>query len=153
METPGEPQDRRQDHLELRDDVDDVDRAFGRLTPLPAPRGFTTGVMLAVAAARPVRLSVPWLTAAIVCVLAIGALGFWTGQALVGGGMLDLLATLASDADVLGTTPGEALLALFDVAPWIELLGIGGGLGALSVLLRRLGSTGRGAPRATAGGA
>lgn len=155
METPGEPQDRREDRLELQDDVlqDDVDRTFSRLAPLPAPHGFTTGVLLAVAAARPVRLSVRWLTAAIACVLAIGLLGFWAGQALVGGGTLELLATLASDADALGTTPGEALLALLDVAPWIEILGIGGALGALTVLLRHLGDTGRGAPRATAGGA
>jgi hypothetical protein len=46
--------------------------------------------MLAVAAARPARVSRLWLVAAVGCVLLIGVLGFWAGQALAGGGLLDL---------------------------------------------------------------
>jgi hypothetical protein len=61
-----------------------------RVTAGEGTDGEAGNVMLAVAAARPARVSRLWLVAAVGCVLLIGVLGFWAGQALAGGGLLDL---------------------------------------------------------------
>ena len=148
---PGERGERMNGHGE-GELPDDVDRAFARLTRLPPPRGFAADVMRA-AAARPARVSLPWLGATAGCVLLLGVLGFWAGQALAGGGLLDLLAAALSDPALVETMPAAMLLALLDVVPWIELLAVGAALVAFAASLRRLWGSGRGATPAAPGGA
>ena len=109
--------------------------------------------MRAAAAARPARVSLPWLGATAGCVLLLGVLGFWAGQALAGGGLLDLLAAALSDPALVETMPAAMLLALLDVVPWIELLAVGAALIAFAASLRRLWGAGRGATPAAPGGA
>jgi hypothetical protein len=117
---------------------DDVDRAFAQLTQLPAPRGFALGVMRAVVAARPVRISITWLAASGVCLVLTLVLGFLTGQALVGGGLFLVVEAISSNWELLISDPGDVLLTLLDVVPWLELLGTVAALAALSIALRRL---------------
>lgn len=106
---------------------DDVDRAFARLTHLPPPRDFAAGVMLAVQQVRGYQLGprqVAWALAEIAAVLVLAVLAYVTGQAVVGGGTLDLLRAIASDAEVVRLLPGDTLLTLLESFPWIELLGV-----------------------------
>jgi hypothetical protein len=117
---------------------DDVDRLFGTLSHLPPPRDFAAGVMRAVADVRPMRLSGAWLAATVSAVVAVLALGFLTGQALAGGGLLVLIQTLFSDGELVALAPAETLLAALEVVPWIELAGAGLALLALRRLLQRL---------------
>jgi hypothetical protein len=125
------------------EEPDDVDRAFARLVPLPAPRTFVDDVL------RSVRGQVPepvarlgWREAAWAAggVLALGAalvLAFLAAQAFVWGGAPDLLAiSLAGEAP--GDGRGEALLALADAFPWIEVLALGASLAFLAACTRRL---------------
>jgi hypothetical protein len=114
------------------EDADDVDRLFARLAQLPPPRDFGANVMGAVHAYCPGRLPMAratggplrWALADLAAVIALGLLAFVVGQTLAGSGTLDLLDALASDAAVLGLLPGEALLALLDTVPWLELAGL-----------------------------
>jgi hypothetical protein len=118
--------------------LDDVDRTFARLNQLPAPRDFALGVMQAVVAARPVKISAAWLLASGVCLVLTLILGFLTGQALVGGGLFVVVEAISANWELLISDPGDILLTLVDVVPWLELLGTVTALSALSVALRRL---------------
>ena len=117
---------------------DDVDHVFGRLAPLPAPRGFATAVMAAIAERQTVLLSGRWLAAAAACVLGVLVLAYWVGLTLMGGGLLELVASLGVERDLLLEAPGEILLAVLDAIPWLELAGLVLALLALSISLRHL---------------
>ena len=135
---------------------DDVDRVYARLTQLPPPRGFSANVMLAVRGARDAQAiegqaiervrtyrlrsgQVQWALAELAVLFALGLVAFLVGQALVGGGALDLLGALAGDADVLLALPGVALLAFVEAFPWLESLGLLALLALLGFCTRRLG--------------
>src|SRR4051794_19301325 len=121
---------------------DDIDRLFARLTQLPPPRDFATGVMLAVQRAQAYQLGprqLAWIVAEVAAVLALALLAYVAGQAFVGGGTLDLIRAVAADTQVLQLLPGEMLLTLLASIPWLELLGvIAMGL-AVMACTRRLG--------------
>jgi hypothetical protein len=137
-----------------RETLDDVDRLFGRLSQLPAPRGLTAAVLLAAAQARPLRVSTRWLLAVLAGLAAVLALAYWTGQAMVGGGLLDLASAIAfGEVDLLGALPEETLLALLDAVPWLELLGAAAVLATLLAALRRLGVMPEGPAAGRAGAA
>ncbi|MGH2354129.1 MAG: hypothetical protein ACRDJN_21195 [Chloroflexota bacterium] len=124
--------------------LDDVDRVYARLAPLPPPRSFTADVMLAVRAAQaapayqPSRRPWLWVLAELAALVVLALLAFLAGQAFVGGGALDLLGALADNAEVVGAMPAVTLLALAEAFPWIELLGLLGMLAVLRFCTRRL---------------
>ena len=129
METPpAQPSDER---------PDDVDRLFSRLAPLPTPRGFGVDVMHAVAAARPARLSLPWLAVLLAAIVGTLALAFVAGQALVGGGLFTLARELLNN-EMVDLAPVDTFLALLDVVPWLELAGVAVALSLLRLALSRL---------------
>ena len=106
---------------------DDVDRAFTRLAPLWPPRQFTATVLLAVQASqahqltrRHIFLTVADLTALVV----LGFLAFGAGQALVGGGFVALASAFLFDQEFVAAMPGDALIALAEAVPWLELTGL-----------------------------
>jgi hypothetical protein len=100
---------------------DDVDRLFARLTQLPPPHDLAATVAYAVRAYRPSRSHLAWAAAELVAVLMLGLFGFLAGQTLVGGGALALIGAFATEAGVLRLMPAEALLAVAETLPWIEL--------------------------------
>src|SRR5688572_20267429 len=119
------------------DTGDDVDRAFSRLSPLPAPRGFADSVMRVVGAGQVARLSPVWLTIGAAALIALIALGFVAGQALVGGGLLALFGALAfEEGEVLRLAPLDTALIALELVPWIELGGCALALVALGLSLR-----------------
>ena len=131
--------------------AEDVDRVFGHLSMLPPPRGFAGAVLRSVAELRPARLDPVWLAAAAASILAVLVLGYLAGQALVGGGLLVLLSTLVVDSEILGLAPAETLLAVLDLVPWIELVGVGLALALFGVTLRRVGRSARAETAASVG--
>jgi hypothetical protein len=139
--------------------LDDVDRLFARLAHLPPPRDFSSRVLLAVRPQRVPRTQVIWAAADLAALLALAFLAFVTGQTLVGGGLIALLAAVASDADVLQVAPADTLAVIVQAVPWLELVGLGLALLVVVVCTRRLsrllaGSNGAGMPQpGPAGGA
>ena len=132
---------------------DDVDRLFERWTALPAPRGFYDAIMCSVAESRPLRLSPAWLALGLLSLLVVLACGYVAGQAMVGGGLLDLAGAFAADASVVTAVPGEVLLALTDAIPWVECAGAVLALAVLRLSLQRLGRRVRtGSPVSTQAG-
>lgn len=132
--------------------ADDVDRLYARLTQLPPPHQFAAHVMAAVQVARPRPEQLYWALAELVATVALAALAFVAGRALVGGGAVDLVRAIVADAEVLSVTPADALIALADAIPWIELLGVGLALACVAYCARGLGRALAGPARATAGG-
>jgi hypothetical protein len=118
---------------------DDVDRLFAQLTQLPPPHDLLANVLLAVEARRASRRPLYWAMAELAALLLLGALAFLTGQTLVGGGTWDLLRAFVADFDIVRLMPGEALLALAESVPWLELAGLAGALALLVVCVRGLG--------------
>ena len=143
------------DARDARDAPDDVDRVFARLAPLPAPRSFVPDVLRAVRrdaatgpAGAPAAVPAPgqlWGWGAVVAGALVGvlALAFLAGQALVGGGALDLLAVSVAvslgGAEGAADLRGLALLGLADAFPWLEVLGLLATLALLAYGARRLG--------------
>lgn len=122
----------------LKGAPDDVDRVFARLAPLPPPRGFAQATLLAARAARPPRVTPLWLAGAFTAIVAVLLLAYLAGGALVGGGFFELAAVLRADSGLLFALPGDTLLAMADVVPWLELMGILVALAGLAGGLRRL---------------
>src|SRR5437763_7475417 len=88
---------------------DDVDRLFARWAPLPPPRDFAAGVLLAVQRAQAYPLGVrqvAWMAAEVAAVLALALLAYLAGQAFVGGGALALVRAVFEDTEVLQLLPG-----------------------------------------------
>jgi len=109
--------------------------------------------MCSVAESRPLRLSPAWLTLGLVSLLVVLACGYVAGQAMVGGGLLDLAGAVATDASVVTAVPGEVLLALTDAIPWVECAGAVLALAVLRLSLQRLGRRVRtGSPVSTQAG-
>ena len=132
--------------------ADDVDRLYLRLTQLPAPHDFAANVMAAVQAVRPSPAQIYWALAELLATALLALLAFATGRALVGGGTVDLVRAIFADAGVLRVTPADALLALADAIPWIELLAVGLALACVAYCARGLGRSLAGPARAAAGG-
>ena len=133
--------------------MDDVDRVYARLRPLPAPRGFAAAVMSAIGAGQPARLSPLWLGIGGAALLLLIACGFAAGQALVGGGLLALLGALAfEEGEVLRLAPVDTLLIALELVPWVELAGCAFALVLLGLALRRIARP-AGSPAAAARGA
>src|SRR5438874_13623902 len=91
---------------------DDVDRLFARLAPVPPPRHFAAGVLLAMQRAQAYPLGarqVAWMAAELAAVLVLALLAYATGQAFVGGGAVALVRAVFADAEVLQLLPGETL--------------------------------------------
>jgi hypothetical protein len=139
--------------------LDDVDRLFARLAQLPPPRDFSSRVLLAVRPQRLTRAQVIWAVADLAALVALAAVAFVTGQTLVGGGLIALLAAVASDTEVLQAAPADTLVAIVQAVPWLELVGLGLALLIVVACTRRLsrllaGANGPGVPQPRpAGGA
>src|SRR5687768_9477445 len=119
--------------------MDDVDRVYARLSPLPAPRGLSATVMSAIGAGQPARLSPLWLGIGGAALLVLVACGFVAGQALVGGGLLALLGALAfEEGEVLRLAPLDTLLIALELVPWVELAGCAIALVLVGLALRRI---------------
>ncbi len=118
---------------------DDVDRLFMHLAQLPPPHDLLSNVLLAVEARRASRRPLYWAVAELAALLLLGVLAFLTGQTLVGGGAWDLVRAFVADFEVVRLMPGEALLALAESLPWLELAGLAGTLALLVVCARGLG--------------
>jgi len=118
---------------------DDIDRLYSRWEALPPPRGFSDAIMSVVSESRPLHLSPAWLAVGLFSLLVVLACSYVAGQALVGGGLLDLAGAFAADVSVVTAVPGEVLLALTDAVPWVECAGAVLAIMVLRLSLQRAG--------------
>jgi hypothetical protein len=103
------------------------------------PRGFTVAVVEEAMRRRHVRPSWSWLVPAALVFCAVVLLAVRAGRAMVDGGLIAALTSLAEDPAAYRTSPLTAALAIADAVPWIELAATALALAAFTALLRRLG--------------
>ncbi|MCX6022147.1 MAG: hypothetical protein NTZ05_10540 [Chloroflexi bacterium] len=109
---------------QLRDEsLDDLDRLFSRLEPAPLPADFTQRLLARTADMPQPKLArmQPLVFAYVVTLLLLGGAAYEAGRGISGGGVADLLWEAFSEPDLALTAPGEFLLGLAELAPWLEL--------------------------------
>jgi hypothetical protein len=102
------------------DELDDVDRMFGRLDLAPVPDDLIARVLASTVASGKPRsvLAWPWMAAELAALAVLVVAGYELGVSLASSDGLELFAAIFGDLGLLATAPGDVLAALSEVVPW-----------------------------------
>jgi hypothetical protein len=100
--------------------LDDVDRLFARLEPAPVPEQLTARVLASTVARAeaPAGVAWPWLLATLGALVALAATGYSLGARLAASDGLEVILAVWGDLSLLGSAPGDVLVAVAKVLPW-----------------------------------